>query len=121
MNGSGQWAECGADPTSVGAVSAERVGSGAFPLVPSTGSYEFPPGYCRGFKVTNEQEFEAGYTGTRPSQLGGSYGVVKGADGLWRVDFTDTTNTVVKLVRFSHTLGRDRVVVVFLATDVQVV
>ena len=44
------------------------------------------------------RKFRAKYVGTLPAVDGGSYGVVKDTDGQWKVDFTDTTATRVKLV-----------------------
>lgn len=93
----GLWAECGADPASVGGVAETdyRADSTGFSRL---GRSEFPPGYMQGTLVTDEQKFFAAYVGTLPAADGGSYGVVRDTDGKWKVDFAETTNLVVKLV-----------------------
>jgi hypothetical protein len=81
-----QWEECGTDPALIGGVSLDEVGSGAGPLVP-TGRREFPPLTCGACLVTPNVEFMAMYTGTPDI---GDFGVTRGADGIWRVDFAKT-------------------------------
>ena len=123
LNGSGEWAECGADPALIGGVSEHPVGTGSGALAP-TGRLEFPPNEAIATLVDNEQQFHCDWVGTLPSVVGGSFGVVRGADGIWRVDFTDTTATRVKLVSIDETaapLSRRRVSVVVLAANVQIV
>jgi hypothetical protein len=53
---------------------------------------------------------------------GGSYGVVKDSDGKWKVDFSDTTATRVKLVgrRTNSPENLPQVIVTVLAANVQV-
>ena len=96
VNGSNEFAECGADPASIAAVSATACGtdSTGFNIL---GKKEFPPGYMQGITLEG-RKFRAKYVGTLPAVDGGSYGVVKDTDGQWKVDFTDTTATRVKLV-----------------------
>lgn len=123
VNGSDEFAECGADPASIAAVAASGAGpdNTGFNILGERG---FPPGYVQGHAVQNEQLFHAEYVGTLPAVAGGSYGVVKDADGKWKVDFAETINTRVKLVDLSWTaapLNVPRVVVSFLAANVQVV
>ena len=45
------------------------------------------------------QLFRARYTGTLPAAtaIGTGYGVVKDSDGIWKVDFSDTTADRVML------------------------
>lgn len=94
MDSNGKWAQCGADPAVIAGVACTAYGddvSGFNPL----GVKGFPPGRCQVTLAGDEQQFHAEYVGTKPSVAGGSYGIVKGSDGFWRVDFTDTTNTRV--------------------------
>lgn len=118
----GAWAECAADPTAVGGVAlsdygADTAGYGGH------GTKEFPPGFMQGASVTDEQPFHARYIGTLPAADGGSYGTVKDSDGLWKVDFGETTTVSVKLIgRMTNSPeNRNRVIVAFLAAAVQVV
>jgi hypothetical protein len=122
LNASGEWAECGADPALIGAVSEHPVGAGSGALAP-IGRQEFPPNEAIGSLVDNEQTFHCDYAGTLPSVVGGTFGVTRGADGIWRVDFAKSAaNQRVKLVSIDETaapLSRRRVTVVFLAANVQ--
>jgi hypothetical protein len=121
LNGSGQWAECGADPVSIGGVAATPAGNN------STGfgwnaKQEFPPGYLQVITLNQDVRFRAKYTGTLPAADGGSYGVVKdGTTGLWLVDFSDTVATRVKLVgRLTNSPENiAQVIVMFLAANIQ--
>ncbi len=81
-----QWEECGADPALIGGASLDEVGSGSGPLVP-TGRREFPPLTCGACLVTPNVEFHAPFVGTADV---GDFGITKGADGIWRVDFAKT-------------------------------
>jgi hypothetical protein len=65
--------------------------------------------------------FRAKYVGSLPAADGGSYGVVKDSDGFWKVDFTDTTATRVKLVgRLTNAPENvPEVLVTFLAANLQ--
>lgn len=118
----GALAECGADPAAIAAVGIEDVGtdSGGYG---GHGTKEFPPGYAHATKVQGDQQFHAEYIGTLPAADGGSYGVVKDSDGFWKVDFSDTTATRVKLVgrMTASPENRNRVLVVFLAANVQII
>jgi hypothetical protein len=118
----GDWAECGADPASIAAVALSDYGAdtGGYG---SHGTKEFPPGRMQATLVADEQPFHAEYVGTLPAADGGSYGVVRDADGRWKVDFAETVNTRVKLVnRYTNSPeNRNRVEVKFLAANVQVV
>lgn len=122
VNGSNQYAECGADPASVAAVSLVAVGP-TTEIGNHLGVSEFPPGYAQGEAVQDEVEFRAQYVGSLPANPGGSYGVVKGADGLWRVDFSETTALVVKYLRSlaSSPENLPEVIVSFLGAVVQVI
>lgn len=97
VNGSGQYAECGADPASIAAVSATACGTNATGFGWNT-KHEFPPGYMQGINIGPDVRFRAKYVGTLPAADGGNYGVIKDSDGQWKVDFADTTATRVKLV-----------------------
>lgn len=119
----GAWAECGADPAAIGGFAETDYGidTSGFRRIPRG---EFPPGYMQASLVTDEQVFRATYTGTLPAADGGSYGIVKdGTTGDWSVDFSDTTNTRVKLVgRLTGSpIGQPEVLVVVLPAIVQIV
>lgn len=61
--------------------------------------------------------FTAQYSGNLPATAGGSYGVVRGSDRVWRVNFADTTDPIVKLERIDWAQGplnKNRVHVSFL-------
>lgn len=96
VNGSGQFAACGADPALVAAVALTPGGtdSSGFNIL---GHKEFPPGYMQGIAVRG-QEFRAPYVGTLPAADGGQYGVIRDADGVWKVDFDEVVNVVLTLV-----------------------
>lgn len=118
----GAYAECGADPAAVAAIAL----SGAGPTTAIgqyTGRIEFPPGYMQGEEVQELTEYRARYTGALPAATGGSYGVVKGADGDWVVDFTETTALVVKLLRSLAVSPENvpEVIVTFLPAVVQII
>lgn len=121
VNGSNQFAECGADPASIAAVACTDVGADTTGFN-RFGSKNFPPGRVQAIRVTRERRFRALYVGTLPGVDGGSYGVVKDSDGKWKVDFTETVNTRLKLVgrRTNSPENLPQVVVVFLAANVQV-
>jgi hypothetical protein len=87
----GEFTEASADPA-VGAVtfvSQTPFGAGTTGFGEIAGRREFPAGKAvvtDAFATT----FRCEYTGTLPASSGGSYGVVRGADGKWRVNFADT-------------------------------
>lgn len=118
-NGSGQYAECGADPASICAVAATPAGTdtSGFNVLAKK---EFPAGYMQGIYVA-DCVFRAKYVGTLPAADGGAYGVVKDSDLDWKVDFTDTTATRVKLVgRLTNSPENlPEVLVRFLAANIQ--
>lgn len=122
LNANGEWAECGADPALVGGVSEHPVGPGSGSLAP-IGRVEFPPNECIATLVSNGALFTCAYAGTLPTVVGGTFGVTRGADGIWRVDFAkNAANQRVKLVSIDETaspLNRARVTVQFLAANVQ--
>lgn len=122
VNGSNEFAECGADPAAIAAVSCSATGADATGFN-RLGVKGFPPGRVQGIRVTRERLFRAKYFGALPGVDGGAYGVVKDADGLWKVDFSDAVNTRVKLVgrRTNSPENLPEVIVVFLAANVQVV
>lgn len=118
-NGSGQFAECGADPASIAAVAATPAGTdtSGFNILAKK---EFPAGYMQGIYVA-DQVFRCKYIGGLPANDGGSYGVVKDADNDWKADFTDTVNTRIKLVgRLTNSPENlPEVLVRFLAANIQ--
>lgn len=123
LNASSQWAECGADPAVIGGVCEHPVGANTTGFGSIAGKREFPAGRATVTLVQDEVAFRAEYTGTLPAQVGGSYGVVRGGDGKWRVDFGETVATRVKYIRqIPDELPStpSEVEVVFLAANVQV-
>jgi hypothetical protein len=117
------YAECGADPAAIAAIANSDYGTDATGFI-RTGHKEFPVGYMQGISVAHQVVFSAEYVGTLPAAAGGSYGIVKGGDGKWRVDFTETVNTRLKLVSLEWTrapLNRNRVLVEFLTANVQLI
>lgn len=122
VNASNEYAECGADPALVAAVS--ETGAGASTEIGNRfGKEEFPPGFMQATAVQDEVEFRAKYVGTLPGAVGGSYGVIRDTDSFWKVDFAETVATRVKYVR-SLALSPENlpeVIVSFLAANVQVI
>lgn len=96
VNGSGQYAACGADPALVAAVANTPGGTdtSGFNIL---GHKEFPPGYMQGIPVRGTL-FRAPYVGTLPAADGGQYGVIRDADGIWKVDFDELAAPLVTLV-----------------------
>jgi hypothetical protein len=122
VNGSDQFAECGADPASVAAVALSGAGAST-EIGNHLGTSEFPPGFVQGQSVMEGTEFRCGYVGTLPAVAGGSYGVVRGADGLWRVDFAEVTALVVKYLRSlaGSPENLPEIIVTFLPAVVQII
>lgn len=122
VDANGAFAECGADPTSIAAVALGPCGTDAsgFNIL---GKKEFPPGYMQGESIRGGKTFSAKYVGSLPAADGGAYGVVKDSDGDWKVDFTDTTNTRLRLVDRRTTSPENiaRVLVQFLDANVQAI
>lgn len=102
VDANGNYAEAGADPALIYAFSTHDVGTGSGSLYP-VGTKEFPPGKCIGVRA-EDNLFAPMYTGTLPANAGGDYGVTKGADGIWRVDFAKTgASARVRLVSIDWT------------------
>lgn len=123
VDANGAYAEVAAAPTAIAAIAESDFGSDTAGFG-GHGRSEFPPGMMQGTKVQDEVAFSAEYIGTLPAATGGSYGIVRGADGQWRVDFDETTTVQVKLVDLRWTeapLNKNRVLVVFLPDVVQVI
>lgn len=95
VNGSGQFAACGADPAQIAAVANTPGGTdtSGFNIL---GKKEFPAGYMQGIAIKGRQ-FRAFYTGTLPAADGGQYGVIRDSDGFWKVDFDEVVNVVLVL------------------------
>lgn len=94
---SDNFAECGADPAAIGAVAISAGGTDTSGFV-RFGKKEFPPGFMQGIVWDPNVIFSARYVGGLPAANGASYGVVKDADGYWKVDFTEVAATRCKLV-----------------------
>lgn len=92
VNGSGQYAECGADPALVAAVanSAGGADTSGFNIL---GRKEFPSNRMQGIAVQGFRVFKAKYLGTLPGADGGTYGVTRDSDSFWKVDFAKTGGT----------------------------
>lgn len=71
-----------------------------FPL----GTKEFPPGFLEAWVLDGSTPYLCQYNGALPAAEGGTYGVVKDTNGLWRVDFTNTTSPVVRLADLRTTV-----------------
>jgi hypothetical protein len=67
--------------------------------------------------------FSARYIGGLPAANGANYGVVRDTDLYWKVDFTETVNTRLKLVdrRTNSPENIARVLVIFLTANIQVI
>lgn len=94
VNGSDQYAACGADPAQIAAVALTPGGtdSTGFNIL---GKKEFPPGYMQGILIQG-QKFNAPYIGALPAAPGGQYGVIRDSDGVWKVDFNEIVNAVLQ-------------------------
>jgi hypothetical protein len=119
VNGSGQYAECGADPVSIAAVAESGAGAdtSGFNILARK---EFPSGRMTGTAVRN-MLFRARYVGALPAADGGAYGVIKDADGFWKVDFNEAVNTRVRMLgRLTDSpINVPEVLVKFLDANVQ--
>ncbi len=95
-DGDGNFAECGADPAAIAAVSVSGAG-------PDTSGFNrfaelgFPPGKMQGIAV-KDMVFKADYVGALPDADGGDYGVIYDATLGWCVDFAEVGSTPVRLV-----------------------
>ena len=118
---SGNWAECGADPASIGGVAEHHVGTDTDGFG-GHGYKEFPQGFAMATLVQDEVSFLASYVGALPAAYGGLYGVILDATLGWSVDFAETVATRVRLVdrRTEAPENLALVEVVFLAANVQV-
>lgn len=123
LDANAAWAECGADPAAIGAIALSGAGVDTS-IGNRLGKTEFPPGYMQGMAVQDEVMFRAKYTGTLPAADGGTYGVTRGGDLIWRVDFAKTgASARVKLIRRLTNSPENvpEVLVVFLLANVQIV
>jgi hypothetical protein len=121
IDANGAYATCGADPAAIAGVAATDYGADTSGFN-HTGFKNFPPGYLQAHAIEEGQLFIAEYVGTLPAAPGASYGIVLDSDGRWKVDFSDTTATRVKLVRLltGSPENRPEVEVEFLVANVQV-
>lgn len=120
IDGSGNWAECGADPALVGGVSVGAAGAdtSGFNILARK---EFPPNFMQCYWTGNERRFLAKFVGSPPASDGGSFGVVRDADTFWKIDFTEAVNTRLKIVGRRTTAPENQpyFIAVFLAANVQ--
>lgn len=108
MDGSGNITECGADPATIYGLSEEPAGNEV------TDGTKILVG-----RATEEARWWIQCTSApAAANRGVSYGIVKGSDGVWLVDFTDTTNTRV----YVHQVDTDtnRVEISVLAANRQI-
>jgi hypothetical protein len=120
-DGSDNWAECGADPASVGAIALHPVGADAtgFNILARR---EFPSGKAQCIALTPDLAFTAKYVGALPAANGGTYGVVRDTDLQWKIDFAEVTTMQWKLVDRRTTSPENiaRVVVLPLVARIQI-
>lgn len=118
---SDNWAECGADPASVGAIAIHPVGvdSSGFNILARR---EFPSGKAQCIPLTPDLPFTARYVGSLPANNGGTYGVVRDTDLQWKIDFAEVTTMQWKLVdrRTASPENIARVVVIPLVARIQI-
>lgn len=92
-----------------------------------TGGLGMNPGQMQGVVVTQGDRslwFSAQYVGTLPTVTGGLFGIVRGADGQWRVDFANVLDEVVTLESLAWTqdpINKNRVIVSFAPATAAVV
>jgi hypothetical protein len=120
-DGSDNWAECGANPASIGGISVSPAGNDA------TGfnrfaKREFPPGKMQAIALTGIL-FTCRYLGSLPAANGATYDVLRDSDLFWKVNFASSANARVKLLdrRTNSPENIARVVVSFLSANIQVV
>jgi hypothetical protein len=96
VNGSEQFAACGADPALIAAVANTPGGTDTtgFNIL---GHKEFPAGYMQGIAIKG-RKFRAFYVGALPAADGGQYGAIRDSDGFWKVDFNEVDSPVLVLV-----------------------
>lgn len=109
----GNFAECGADPAAIAAVSVSPAGADTSGFN-RFAAKEFPEGKMQGMALAG-MIFKADYSGALPDADGGDYGVVYDATLGWCVDFDEVGSTPVHLVnRLPIELGgNDQVLVRF--------
>lgn len=113
VDGDGNFAECGADPAAIAAVSVSPAGEDTEGFN-RFAAKEFPPGKMQGIALAG-MVFKADYQGALPDQDGGDYGVVYDATLGWCVDFAEVAQTPVRLVNRQpiELGGNDQVLVRF--------
>lgn len=118
---SDNWAECGANPASIGGVAVSAAGTDTSGFN-RFAKKEFPPGVMQAITV-NGTVFTARYLGTLPAANGASYDVVRDSDLYWKVNFASQAAARVKLLdrRTTSPENIPRVLVVVLAANVQIV
>lgn len=96
MDGDGNFAEVGADPAAIAAVSVSGAGADDTGYVRFQVA-EFPPGKMQGMALAGNI-FKADYIGALPDQDGGDYGVAFDATKGWCIDFDEVTEGPFRLV-----------------------
>jgi hypothetical protein len=91
VDGTGNYAEAGADPATINAVALTRGGAdtSGFAII---GRKEFPSNKVQGVNPSG-RKFRAKYLGTLPANSGSTYGVTRDTDSYWKVDFSKTGAT----------------------------
>lgn len=104
VDANGAYAECGASPALLFGVAESDYG-------PDTSGFNFygregfPPGKMQATKAKG-MTFRAEYEGSLPVADGGTYNVIRSADGKWRVNFALTAAPRVTLVGRIDTVGQ---------------
>ena len=93
VNGSNEIAACAADAQTIAGVALGPGGtdSSGFNIL---GSKEFPPGYLQAISL-EDATFLAPYVGALGA-VGTSYGFVRDADGVYKVDFNEVATVCLK-------------------------
>lgn len=131
INGSGQFEEAdGGDYAYNGPIDAialarygvdRTVPYEGTPSFDITGGFGMNPGRMQGVVVVRgdrRQWFSAEYEGALPAVIGGVFGIIRSADNVWRVDFDNTDDEVVRVESLAWTqdpINKRRVVVSFVA------
>jgi hypothetical protein len=121
VNGSGEFAECGADPAAIAGFAENNFGTTSSSIFNPFGKDGFPPGYAQ-VAAAFHRYFRCRYIGTLPGAVGGTYGITRDTDLLWKTDFSKSAaNQRVKLIRFLTTSPENlpEVVVTVLDANVQ--
>lgn len=94
VDGTGNFAACGADPDTIAAISLTPGGAdtSGFNIL---GRKEYPALEMQGISIRGSQRFLAPYMGALPAVVGGAFGITRDVDGVWKVDFNKADKNVV--------------------------